>query len=207
MPISLKAGIKTGCIPTLNIAGRLNTNIPPGKYILQVKASNSDGYWSEQPKSLAITILPPPWKTWWAYLLYVVVLVCLLLLSVYILNERRKGLNELTLLSQLKQVDKIKDEFLANTSHELRTPLNGIIGLAESLIDGVTGPLSPQTNQQLALVVSSGRRLANLVNDILDFAKLESHQLKLKVQPVNLHSITEVVIALSQHRLATKSSI
>ncbi|MFT4929443.1 MAG: signal transduction histidine kinase/ligand-binding sensor domain-containing protein, partial [Phenylobacterium sp.] len=180
------------------------TNIPSGDYTLRVKASNSDGYWNTQDKSLHITILPPPWQTWWAYTLYVMVVTALLLLVIYIVNERRKGLNERTMLDQLKQVDKIKDEFLANTSHELRTPLNGIIGLAESLMDGVTGQLSPQTNQQLAMVVSSGRRLSNLINDILDFAKLESHTLTLHAQPVNLHNITDVVLALSQHLVGDK---
>ncbi len=98
----------------------------------------------------------------------------------------------------LEQLDKLKDEFLANTSHELRTPLNGIIGIAESLIDGATGTLPEKTLSNLAMIVSSGKRLASLVNDILDFAKLKHHNLELQKMPVGVREIADVVIALSQ---------
>lgn len=69
-------------------------------------------------------------------------------------------------LNQRTFLGRGKDEFLANTSHELSTPLNGIIGLAESLIYGATGQLPESTRTNLAMIVSSGRRLASLVNDI-----------------------------------------
>ncbi|WP_254174633.1 ATP-binding protein [Planktothrix pseudagardhii] len=98
----------------------------------------------------------------------------------------------------LKRTDKLKDEFLANTSHELRTPLNGIIGIAESLIDGTTGQLTSATLSNLRMIVSSGRRLANLVNDILDFSKLKHKTLELQLKPVGLREVVEVVITLSQ---------
>lgn len=81
----------------------------------------------------------------------------------------------------LQKLDQLKDEFLANTSHELRTPLNGIIGIAESLMDGVTGELPNTTQANLALIVSSGRRLSSLVNDILDFSKLRHQTLELQL--------------------------
>ncbi|NQY65762.1 MAG: diguanylate cyclase, partial [Alteromonadaceae bacterium] len=95
-------------------------------------------------------------------------------------------------------------EFLANTSHELRTPLNGIIGLAESLMDGVAGELPNKANKNLAMVVASGKRLANLVNDILDFSKLKNHNLELHAKPIDLHTMTEVVLALSRPLLGDK---
>src|ERR687885_64317 len=82
--------------------------------------------------------------------------------------------------TQLQRLDQIKDEFLANTSHELRTPLNGIIGIAESLLDGAAGELNDRQKANLAMVVSSGKRLANLVNDILDFAKLKNSDIELQ---------------------------
>lgn len=104
----------------------------------------------------------------------------------------------------LQEMDKIKDEFLANTSHELRTPLNGIIGLAESLIEGVTGQLPVQTITNLEMIVSSGKRLAALVNDILDFAKLKHHNLELQLQPVGMREITDLVLRLSQPLVAQK---
>ena len=64
---------------------------------------------------------------------------------------------------------KLKDDFLSNTSHELRTPLNGIIGIAESLIDGATGELPPETRLNLTMISQSGKRLGNLVNDRAQF--------------------------------------
>ena len=180
------------------------TNLSPGDYTLRIKASNHHGYWDQVGKSLKITVLPPPWRTWWAYLLYVLAVLALMALILWVLTERRKRINEHTLLGQLQQVDKIKDEFLANTSHELRTPLNGIIGLTESLINGVTGPLEPQTRQQLSMVVSSGRRLSNLINDILDFAKLDSHSLTLNRQPVDLNVLVKLVLSMSYHLIGDK---
>ena len=107
----------------------------------------------------------------------------------------------------LSQLDRLKDEFLANTSHELRTPLNGIIGLAESLADGATGPLLEQTRLNLSMIVSSGKRLTSLVNDILDFSKLKHAELELQIKPVDIRQITEVVLALSKPLVAEKSLV
>ncbi|MFT4928511.1 MAG: signal transduction histidine kinase/CheY-like chemotaxis protein, partial [Phenylobacterium sp.] len=176
-------------------------NLPAGDYTLQIKASNKDGYWTvqgqagQEGKSLNITVLPPPWKTWWAYSIYSVLLLALT--GAFIRAQQTKIRTEQALNLRLTQVDKLKDEFLANTSHELRTPLNGIIGLAESLIDGIAGPLPDNANYNLAMVVASGKRLANLVNDILDFSKLKNRNLVLVTRPVDLHSLAEVVLALS----------
>ncbi len=105
---------------------------------------------------------------------------------------------------RLIQLDKLKDEFLANTSHELRTPLNGIIGLTESLIDGATGKLPEITKKSLAMIAASGRRLTNLVNDILDFSKLKNQQLALQLNPVDICTLAEVVAALSRPLLKNK---
>jgi signal transduction histidine kinase/class 3 adenylate cyclase/CheY-like chemotaxis protein len=107
---------------------------------------------------------------------------------------------------ELKHLDQLKDEFLANTSHELRTPLNGIIGIAESLVDGATGTLPTATTANLDLIVSSGRRLSTLINDILDFSKLRHKTLELQLKPVDLRAITYLILALSQP-LATQKKL
>ncbi len=99
---------------------------------------------------------------------------------------------------ELEHFDQLKDEFLANTSHELRTPLNGIIGIADSMLDGITGKLNVKQQQNLSLIVSSGRRLMNLVNDILDFSKLRHQDLHLERKAVDMHSVTEVVLTVSR---------
>jgi predicted ATPase/signal transduction histidine kinase/serine phosphatase RsbU (regulator of sigma subunit)/tRNA A-37 threonylcarbamoyl transferase component Bud32 len=99
---------------------------------------------------------------------------------------------------ELKEMDRLKDDFLANTSHELRTPLNGIIGITESLLDGAGGPLSDQQITNLSMVVSSGKRLNNLVNYILDFSKLRRQELTLARKPVDFRQIANLVLMLSQ---------
>ncbi|WP_446384032.1 response regulator [Coleofasciculus chthonoplastes] len=96
-----------------------------------------------------------------------------------------------------QRLNKLKDEFLANTSHQLRTPLHGIVGIAESLIDGATGELPLQTRINLGTIIATGRRLSNLVNDILDFAKLRNQDIQLQQQPVGVREIAEVVLRLS----------
>ncbi|HEY9615168.1 SpoIIE family protein phosphatase [Allocoleopsis sp.] len=107
--------------------------------------------------------------------------------------------------ADLQRLDKLKDEFLANTSHELRTPLNGIIGIAESLMDGVTGSLPKETRFNLSLIVSSGRRLATLVNDILDFSKLKHETIELQLKPVEMRSLAEVVLTLCKPLIGQKN--
>ncbi|MCB1317608.1 MAG: hypothetical protein KDK27_16705, partial [Leptospiraceae bacterium] len=97
----------------------------------------------------------------------------------------------------LQRLDKLKDEFLANTSHELRTPLNGIIGLTESLRDGVAGNLGDTANRNLNMIIASGKRLASLVNDILDFQKLRNRDIVLSRRPVDVRSLADVVLAIS----------
>jgi len=120
--------------------------------------------------------------------------------------ERIRFTQELELKNaQLQRLDQIKDEFLANTSHELRTPLNGIIGIAESLLDGAAGELNDRQKANLAMVVSSGKRLANLVNDILDFAKLKNSDIELQRQSVDFRQIAEVVLTVCRPLVAGKS--
>ncbi len=106
---------------------------------------------------------------------------------------------------ELQELDQLKDEFLANTSHELRTPLNGIIGISESLIDGVAGKLPEHAITNLSLIASSGRRLSNLINDILDFAKLKHQNLELQIKPVGLREIAGVVINLALPLITQKN--
>ncbi|HSX85042.1 MAG TPA: diguanylate cyclase, partial [Cellvibrio sp.] len=185
------------------------TNLDPGDYVFEVKASNNDGVWSNKQARLNIHIAPPFWSTWWAYVFYALVIVLLFYWFIRIQQlklryEQQQVEQERSLVRRLQQVDKLKDEFLANTSHELRTPLNGIIGLAESLLDGLNGPLPAHTRYSLRLISVSGKRLAALVNDILDFAKLKNQALTLHKKAVDLHVLVDIVITLSRPLVGDK---
>jgi two-component system sensor histidine kinase ChiS len=111
-------------------------------------------------------------------------------------QQARKAQEEM--ISNLKALDELKDQFLANTSHELRTPLHGIIGLADSLLAGAAGALPERAEQSLAMIVRSGQRLTHLVNGILDFSRMNHGQVELDLQAVDLRSEVEAVLALSR---------
>ncbi len=107
--------------------------------------------------------------------------------------------------AELKRMNELKDQILSNTSHELRTPLNGIIGIAESLLDGVGGKLNEVIAKNMRLIVASGRRLNNLVNDILDFNKIKNNKLQLRSKPMQIGPVLEMTIALLRSMLGHKS--
>ena len=114
-----------------------------------------------------------------------------------IAEARNKTEIEKQRVAELQKIDQLKDEFLANTSHELRTPLVGIIGLTESLKDGIAGELPDAALENLDMIANSGKRLSHLVNDILDFSKLKNKDLELSIRPVDLHALTTIVLRLS----------
>ncbi|MEL7140711.1 MAG: ATP-binding protein [Cyanobacteria bacterium J06573_11] len=105
----------------------------------------------------------------------------------------------------LKQLDRLKDQFLANTSHELKTPLNGMIGIAESLLEGAAGDMTESQRQNVAMIAASSHRLTRLVNDILDFSQLQNQQLALHCKPIKLCASVNLVLALSRTLVKNKS--
>jgi two-component system sensor histidine kinase ChiS len=124
--------------------------------------------------------------------------------SVFRQNRRQAELLQEQNLA-LQKVDKLKDDFLANTSHELRTPLHGIIGLSESLLDGAAGSLSERAAHNISMIITSGKRLASLVNDILDFSKLKHEEIVLKRKAVDLRQTAEMVLLMLQPMLRSKT--
>ncbi|HFG2039927.1 TPA: two-component system sensor histidine kinase ChiS [Vibrio cholerae] len=106
---------------------------------------------------------------------------------------------------ELQLANKLKDEFLATTSHELRTPLHGMIGIAEALNSGANGPISAAHKYQLDIIISSGQRLATLVDDLLDYHKMRYGALDIQRCAVDLSSATRLVLELSHHLLGKKT--
>ncbi len=178
------------------------TKAPAGDYVFRVKAANPDGVWNEAGASLRVTITPPLWLTWQAYVLYGLAMAALLF--ALIRAHRNKLAYQQAVNDRLIQMDRMKDHFLANTSHELRTPLNGVIGIVESLIDGVAGELPERAKSNLTLALSSGKRLSRLINDLLDFSKLKNHNLSLRWGRIELRELTEMVLIHSQPLIEEK---
>jgi signal transduction histidine kinase len=94
--------------------------------------------------------------------------------------------------------NRAKSEFLANMSHELRTPMNCIIGFTEFLVDGKTGPVNPKQKEYLGDILSSGRHLLQLINDVLDLAKVEAGKMELHLETFSLRQAIEDVCAVAK---------
>lgn len=118
------------------------------------------------------------------------------------LEEKVAVINEQNIA--LLQADKIKDEFLTNTSHELRTPLTGVIGITESVLNGVAGPCSQEQTKQLTLALNGAKRLAHLVDDLLDFHKVKNNRLRVDMNCVSANVTVGGVLALSKHLIGSK---
>jgi signal transduction histidine kinase len=106
---------------------------------------------------------------------------------------------------QLKHLDELKDEFLANVSHELRTPLNSMIGLTESLIDGVAGEPNPKMRENLNMIFSSSKRLSSLINDILDFSKLKNNDIAISSKNIDLKQTADMVLNILKSLTSKKN--
>ena len=158
------------------------TNIKPGEYVFMVKGSNNDGIWNETPTALKISLKPPLWKTWWAILLYILVLSALVTISLMIWNERIHIKHQLKLeqLGREKEheLNEANIQFFTDISHEFRTPLSLIIAPLESLI------LSAQSKikEPLLVIYRNAQRLLHLTNNLMDFRKLEEGKSRLKVR-------------------------
>jgi two-component system, sensor histidine kinase ChiS len=171
------------------------THMDPGRYTFRVRGSNNADLWNPDEKILNVVVLPPLWRTWWAYLLYTVAVVSII--GWYVHIQRAKIRNAAVLNAKLIELDRLKANFMANTSHELRTPVNGILGMANELRagDDSGGSLSAADKDKVDVILSCGRRLSRLVNDVLDFSAISESQLLLKCRCVNLVELLPEVIA------------
>lgn len=157
------------------------TNIPKGEYIFRVKSTNSDGVWVDNERSLKITVLPSFWETPFAYLLYVLLIIGIILIAVYILFTIFRLKHEVSIE---QQVSDIKLRFFTNISHELRTPLTLIAGPVEYVLKN--SKLPDDARDQLQIVERNTDRMLRLVNQILDFRKIQNRKMKMKVQSLDV---------------------
>jgi signal transduction histidine kinase len=140
--------------------------------------------------------------------LIVVFLILVLVIIIFIYHrhiQKRKIQQQATLNRELSQINELKDQFLTNTSHEFRTPLNGIIGLAECLQQELLGPQSEQAKESLAMLCKSGKHLASLVDDIMDFAQLKSQRMQIAPTSIKPYQLINEVVGTCQSLLSKKS--
>lgn len=164
-------------------------NLPAGRYTFMVKASNDDGVWSSEPALLDFTILPPWWKTWWAYLLYAALTVGALVLYRRIEMSQQALKNKLAMetykVEKEKEVTDTKLRFFTNVSHELRTPLTLILGPMEELASAGSGTFQ-NVREKMLLMHKQTRKLLELVNQLMEFRKVESGFVSLRASKSNV---------------------
>lgn len=157
------------------------TNLSAGTYFLKVKATNSDKIWSEKPHVLKITILPPPWKTWWAYSIYIALFSGLLWATRYYGLKQAQLQSELNLSKVARQKEKelsdFKEKLFTNISHEFRTPLTLILGPLDDLLH--RAKLDEAVSKSLKQIQKQSKRMLRMVTLLLDHQKSESGSLKL----------------------------
>ncbi len=170
------------------------TELDPGRYTLRVSAANPDGKWTDRPRVVALRMRPPPWRSWWAYALYF--LVFGVLVYAYLRVQRGKLAYERGRVQHLQQVDLMKNQVLATTADQLRAPLDGMIGLAESFSDSLRRRQIEAPLDQLVLIAQSGRRLRQLVDDILDYTRLAANTFQLYPRRVQLPAVARMVVTL-----------
>lgn len=184
------------------------TNLSPGHYTFLVKAANSDGIWNKTPVSVRITIHPPLWQTWWAYILYVLILGTTLygIWRYTLSKERLKSNLKLARLEANQQeemarknneINQMKLRFFTNISHEFRTPLTLITGPIEDLRNSISKD-SPM-RQKIDFIYRNTQQLLHLVNQLMDFRKLELGNTEVKAEPIPLHQFLGQMISAFQY--------
>lgn len=166
------------------------TSLKPGKYTLHVRVGKKGGVWSDNIKSLTIVVNQSPFATWWAYAVYLgIILTIIYLLWIYTLKmEKMKHGLELADVerSKLEEVNQLKLKFFTNISHEFRTPLTLIMTPIRELLDSKSG--NRETKEKYEIVYKNANRLYQLINELMDFRKQETGNLQLKVKKHNLYN-------------------
>ncbi|SFF20841.1 two-component regulator propeller domain-containing protein [Sunxiuqinia elliptica] len=175
---------KTGAATSISY-----TNLSPGEYTLKVKTANKDNTWNPKIRHLKIKILPPWWRTDMAYTGYSLI-VMLIGFIIYRIIKARIDIKQALHIEKIKQEQKdqlneLKLSFFTNISHEIRTPLTLILGPLESMLQDEQAK-TPRY-RQLTLMQKNANLLLNMVNEVLDFRKMEKEKITLKVIELNLN--------------------
>ena len=183
------------------------SNLDAGTYTFMVKSSNSDGVWNDKPVLLKIVVNPPFWASTWAYLFYLLVLFALVY-AYHLYSSRYNRLQNAVLIkSKEQELEKQKLQFFTNISHEIKTPLTLILAPLQKLPSLVSDKQAFE--EQLQIMKSNADRLLRMINQLLDFRRLETGNVSLDLRKHNLiaflrHMVISFEPLLSENRMSIR---
>ncbi len=186
------------------------TNIPPGHYRFKIEVNNADGLWISPETTLNITVKPPFYLTWLAYIVYFIIGIILLIFSrrFILFRQREKHKLELATIEKEKSIELTRQKlnFYTLISHELKTPLTLILASADKLLgrENSESDITFLTN-----IRRNSHRLLQLINQLIDFRKIETNDIKVKMAEGELigflHDIFKGYIPLFNEKRLTYS--
>ena len=167
------------------------TNLNPGTYVFMVKAANNSGVWTAKPLELKIVILPPPWKTWWAFTIYILFFLslCYFIVRYYFtqIKQRHQIEFERYEKDQLQKLNYVKLKFFTDIAHEFRTPLMLIIGPVKELLK-YTNELPEAVRRKIDIVQRNCEKLNYLIDELMTFRKIDQNKLSIHVEEIDIVS-------------------
>ncbi len=194
------------------------THLDAKTYVFKVRGLDNEGKWSKKELLLTLVVTPPYWQTWWFRLLCIFAVIGVIVaifrirvnnikrqnarlekqveertmqLNQSILQEKEARHNEEIARLEAEQANRAKSVFLATMSHEIRTPLNGVIGMSSLLSET---QLTPEQDDYASTIKSCGESLMSVINDVLDFSKIESGNMELEHTDFDLRTCIEEVL-------------
>ncbi|MDT3402130.1 two-component regulator propeller domain-containing protein [Mucilaginibacter terrae] len=162
------------------------TNVPPGTYTFTVRTTSNYLFKNNPSKSITITILPPWWKTWWAYLIYVILVIAALEVARRIIFTMIRLKHRVAVE---RKIAEMKVDFFTNISHELRTPLTLIVNPLKQISQNEE--LSVKGREHINLANKNADRMVRFINQLLDFRKLQSGKTRLKIAETDIIALVK----------------
>ena len=173
-----------------------------GTYVFEVKGANNDGVWNKLPTTLEIIVNPAPWKSWWAFCIYALLIWISLYGLIWIIKSKEKLRQELLLeyreSERAKEDNSAKLQFFTNISHEFRTPLTLILGPLQQILLNYSG--NNVMYKKLLVIESSANHLLKLINRLMDFRKFENNQFILEAAEGNIVKyVKEIFLSFTEY--------